>query len=90
MDAEFQKREADKEKQKEKKRMKNLEELRKKTKGDSMRRRFNAGNGKAAQFGDRVGDGRHVHTWGIGVEAENGETVRTCTECGHEVSEIVM
>ncbi|KAH9223259.1 XPA protein C-terminus-domain-containing protein [Leptodontidium sp. 2 PMI_412] len=90
MDAEWERREADKAKRKNKNQMKKMADLRKKTKGDSIRRRLNEANSRPAQFGDRVGDGRHVHTWGVGVEGEDGETVRTCTECGHEISEIVM
>lgn len=89
MDAEFEKRQTDKEKQREKKFKKGLRELQKTTKGASMRKKYNNAN-KRAEFGDRVGDGKHVHTWGVGLEGENGETVRTCTDCGLEISEIVM
>ena len=61
----------------------------KKTRGESILRRKREKN-KKAQFGDRIDDGKHVHTFGIGVEGEDGATIRTCTECGHEIEEFIM
>jgi len=89
MDAEFERRQAGKEVQRDKKFKKGLAELEKKTRGESILRRKREKN-KKAQFGDRIDDGKHVHTFGIGVEGEDGATIRTCTECGHEIEEFIM
>ncbi|KAL2075945.1 hypothetical protein VTL71DRAFT_888 [Oculimacula yallundae] len=89
MDAEFEKRKADQAKQKIKKFKKGVTELKKKTMGESLRRKYKDGD-KRAQFGDRIDDGKHVHSYGVGIEGEDGATIRTCTECGMEVVEYLM
>ncbi|KAH8748698.1 XPA protein C-terminus-domain-containing protein [Hyaloscypha sp. PMI_1271] len=86
LDAEFERREQDKKKRKEDKFKSKLDELKKKTRTDAYRR--NLKGGKAGQFGDRIGGGRHEHEWGQTVEDEAGMTVKTCTECGMEVEEL--
>jgi DNA-repair protein complementing XP-A cells len=87
LDAEFERRETDKKKKKEDKFKSKLEELKKKTRTDAYRRKLKNG-GKAGQFGDRIGSGKHEHEWGQTVENEEGITVKTCTECGMEVEEL--
>jgi DNA-repair protein complementing XP-A cells len=86
LDAEFERREQDKKKRKEDKFKSKLDELKKKTRTDAYRR--NLKRGKAGQFGDRIGGGRHEHEWGQTVENEAGMMVKTCTECGMEVEEL--
>lgn len=91
LDAEFERREIEKKKRKDKKFKEKLLELKKKTRTDRQiaAARGASGSGKAAQFGDAVGkEGRHVHEWGRAVENEDGATVRTCVTCGMEVEEM--
>lgn len=87
LDAEFEKREIDKRTRKEAKFKSKLNELKKKTRTDAYRRNLRNG-GKAGQFGDVVGSGRHEHEWGQTVENADGMTVKTCVECGMEVEEL--
>lgn len=100
LDAEFEKREADKKRRKEAKFKEKLLDLKRKTRTDAFRRN-NArpgsaagtagGLGKAARFGDAVGGGeKHVHDWGRSVENEEGLTVKTCLNCGMEVEELEL
>ncbi|KAI0469305.1 XPA protein C-terminus-domain-containing protein [Xylaria cf. heliscus] len=95
LDAEFERREADKKKRKEAKFKEKLLDLKKRTRTDAYLRgqgRFGGvgGSGKGkAKFGDAVADGgKHVHEWGRVIENEEGATVKTCTTCGMEVEEL--
>ena len=87
LDAEFERREADKRKRKEEKFKSKLNELKKKTRTDAYRRGLK-GDGKGGNFGDVIGKGRHEHDWGQTVENEDGMTVKTCLGCGMEVEEM--
>lgn len=87
LDAEFEKREADKKKRKEDKFKEKLKELKKKTRTDAYRRNNKSG-GKEGQFGDRIGASKHEHEWGQTIENEDGNTVKTCVGCGMEVEEM--
>ncbi|KAI0113527.1 XPA protein C-terminus-domain-containing protein [Nemania sp. FL0031] len=99
LDAEFERREADKKRRKEAKFKEKLLDLKKRTRTDAYLRgqgRFDKGDlrggaapGKKAKFGDTVVDGgKHVHEWGRVIENEEGLTVKTCTTCGMEVEEL--
>ena len=94
LDAEFERREADKKRRKEAKFKEKLLDLKKKTRTDTVRRnrakaRGEIGGGGTAKFGDSVGGaGKHVHDWGRTVENEEGLTVKTCLSCGMEVEEL--
>ncbi|RYO91405.1 hypothetical protein DL766_001370 [Monosporascus sp. MC13-8B] len=103
LDAEFERREADKKKRKEAKFREKLLDLKKRTRTDAYRRQQGrlgvggggggggSGGGGKAKFGDAVGNnGRHVHEWGRVVENEDGATVKTCTSCGMEVEELTL
>lgn len=84
LDAEFEKREADKRSRKEAKFKEKLLDLKKKTRTD---RWIKDRAGK--KLGDAVGRAdRHVHEWGRTVENEEGMTVKTCLSCGMEVEEL--
>jgi DNA-repair protein complementing XP-A cells len=89
LDAEFEKRIAEQKNRKEKKFKEKLKELKKRTRTEAYRRQAKEeGNGKAA-FGDRIGEGKHVHEWGQAVEdPDTGMTVKSCVECGMEVEEL--
>ncbi|KAH8590149.1 XPA protein C-terminus-domain-containing protein [Bisporella sp. PMI_857] len=87
LDAEFERREADKKRRKEEKFKNKLKELKKKTRTEAYRRGAKGG-GKEGQFGDRIAGGRHEHEWGQTVENEQGMSVKTCVECGMEVEEL--
>jgi DNA-repair protein complementing XP-A cells len=87
LDAEFEKREAEKKQRKEDKFKSRLRDLKKKTRTEAFRR--NMGNGgKPGQFGDAIGSGKHKHDWGQTVENEDGISVKACVECGMEVEEL--
>ncbi|KAI1129850.1 XPA protein C-terminus-domain-containing protein [Nemania abortiva] len=98
LDAEFERREAEKKRRKEAKFKEKLLDLKKRTRTDAYLRgqgRFDtkegraAAAGKKAKFGDTVLDGgKHVHEWGRVIENEEGLTVKTCTTCGMEVEEL--
>jgi DNA-repair protein complementing XP-A cells len=100
LDAEFEKREADKKRRKEAKFKEKLLDLKRKTRTDAFRRNnakggsssgAGGGIGKAAKFGDAIGGGgKHVHEWGRTVENEAGMTVKTCVSCGMEVEELEL
>ncbi|OIW22934.1 DNA repair protein [Coniochaeta ligniaria NRRL 30616] len=84
LDAEFEKREADKRSRKETKFKEKLLDLKKKTRTD---RWIKDRAGK--KLGDVAGRAeRHVHEWGRTVENEKGMTVKTCLSCGMEVEEL--
>lgn len=84
LDAEFEKREADKKKRKEDKFKLKLQELKKKTRTEAYRRSMKSG-ASGGKFGDVVGSGKHEHEWGREIEKPGGETIKTCVECGMEV-----
>ncbi|KAI5860388.1 DNA repair protein [Durotheca rogersii] len=100
LDAEFERREAEKKKRKEAKFKEKLLDLKRRTRTDAYRRQHGrlgggAGSGpassssKKAKFGDAIpSNGKHVHEWGRPVENEDGATVKTCTACGMEVEEL--
>ncbi|KAI1769942.1 DNA repair protein [Hypoxylon cercidicola] len=96
LDAEFERREADKKKRKEAKFKEKLLDLKKRTRTDAYRRqRGKLGDGgvsgRKAQFGDAIANGgKHVHEWGRVIENEDGTTVKTCTACGMEVEEMEL
>jgi DNA-repair protein complementing XP-A cells len=84
LDAEFEEREEKKRKTKEAKFKSKLKELKKNSRTEAFLRNSKNG-GKKGQFGDRVGGGKHEHEWGQTVENADGESVKTCLECGMEV-----
>ncbi|KAK5629275.1 hypothetical protein RRF57_004991 [Xylaria bambusicola] len=102
LDAEFERREAEKKRRKEAKFKEKLLDLKKRTRTDAYLRgqgrfdnnttgssRGGSAGGKKAKFGDAVADGgKHVHEWGRVIENEDGATVKTCTTCGMEVEEL--
>ncbi|KAI0180769.1 DNA repair protein [Hypoxylon sp. FL1284] len=99
LDAEFERREADKKRRKEAKFKEKLLDLKKRTRTDAYRRQkgtLGGGGGRGrqepgrkAQFGDAIPNGgKHVHEWGRIVENEDGATVKTCKACGMEVEEL--
>ncbi|XDG03582.1 hypothetical protein ABKA04_003197 [Annulohypoxylon sp. FPYF3050] len=94
LDAEFERREADKKKRKEAKFKEKLLDLKKRTRTDAYKREKaklggSASSGRKAQFGDSVlSSGKHVHEWGRVIENEDGATVKTCATCGMEVEEL--
>lgn len=89
LDAEFERREADKKKRKEEKFKNKLQELKKKTRTEAYRRNMGAGGGGSggANFGDVLAGGKHEHEWGRTVERD-GMSVKKCVECGMEVEEM--
>ncbi|KAH6851330.1 XPA protein C-terminus-domain-containing protein [Chaetomium sp. MPI-CAGE-AT-0009] len=99
LDAEFEKREADKKRRKEAKFKEKLLDLKRKTRTDAFRRNnakssssaVGGGIGRATKFGDAIGGGgKHVHEWGRTVENEDGMTVKTCLTCDMEVEELEL
>ncbi|KAH7347215.1 DNA repair protein RAD14 [Plectosphaerella cucumerina] len=91
LDAEFERRQDEKRARKDKKFREKLTDLKRKTRTEAFRRQAAAsksGGGGPANFGDAVGNGRHVHEWGRAIENEEGMTVKTCTGCGMEVEEL--
>ncbi|KAI0854015.1 DNA repair protein [Daldinia vernicosa] len=98
LDAEFERREAEKKKRKETKFKEKLLDLKKRTRTDAYRRQTGrlgedggggTASGKKARFGDAISNGgKHVHEWGRAIEKDDGSTVKTCTTCGMEVEEM--
>ncbi|KAL0940247.1 DNA repair protein [Colletotrichum truncatum] len=90
LDAEFQRREADKKRRKEAKFRDKLNDLKKKTRTEAIRRQqaARAAGSGPGKFGDSIGGGKHVHDWGRAVENEEGMTVKKCNGCGMEVEEL--
>ena len=82
LDAEFERREAEKRARKESKFKEKLADLKKKT----MTEKWIKERGAKRQ-GDRLA-GRHVHEWGRTVENAEGMSVKTCLSCGMEVEEL--
>jgi DNA-repair protein complementing XP-A cells len=87
LDAEFERREVNKKKQKEDKFKSKLLELKKKTRTEAYRKAMRTG-AKGGTFGDALGGGRHEHEWGRTVENADGISVKACIECGMEVEEL--
>lgn len=91
LDAEYARREAQKKARSEAKFKAKLLDLKRKTRTDAFRRQAGTlGKSGASKFGDAIGGGRHVHQWGRTVEDEQGNTVRTCVDCGMEVEELEL
>jgi DNA-repair protein complementing XP-A cells len=91
LDAEFEKREADKKKRKEDKFKTKLLELKKRTRVEAYKRSKKAGGG-GGNFGDNMDDsGKHTHEWGRLVEdPDTGTGVKSCITCGMEVEELIL
>lgn len=92
LDAEFERREVEKKRRKQKKFDTKLAELKKRTRVEAYKRSRNTGaGGREANFGDniaRFGE-KHVHDWGRTVEdPETGLGKKKCVECGMEVEEL--
>lgn len=92
LDAEFEKREAEKKRRKEQKFKTKLRELKKRTRVEAYRR-SRMGGGADAKFGDKVmgRHDRHEHEWGRPVtDPETGMTKKSCVECGMECEELEL
>ncbi|EXJ93931.1 DNA-repair protein complementing XP-A cells [Capronia coronata CBS 617.96] len=86
LDAEFQRREAEKKRRKETKFKSKLADLKKRTRVEAHQRSRKGGGGN---FGDDLGDGKHIHDFGVPVEnPESGIPVKKCVICGLEVEEL--
>ncbi|CAK7275188.1 DNA repair protein rad14 [Sporothrix epigloea] len=94
LDAEFERREADKKRRKDAKFKEKLFQLKKKTRSEAYRRNARGitstdGKAYATTFDDAIGNqGRHVHEWGRAVENEEGLSIKRCVSCGMEVEEL--
>lgn len=90
LDAEFERREAEKKRRRETKFKQKLNDLKKRTRVEAYRR--NRQGPAGGNFGDDLGGKRrHVHQWGRLVEnPETGMSVKTCVDCGMEVEELVF
>lgn len=89
LDAEFERREAEKKRRREAKFRTKLEDLKKRTRVEAYRR--NRQGPAGGNFGDIIGKTKHEHQWGRGVEnPETGMTVKKCVECGMEVEELEL
>ena len=80
MDAEFEKRTAEKKRRNENKFKTKLRELKKRTRVDAWKREREKGGTSA----------NHEHMWGAAVETASGMTMKTCEECGFELEELVF
>lgn len=91
LDVEFEKRQAEKKKQKEKKFKNKLEELKKRTRVEAYKRsRKGGGDAGMAEFGVKVTrrNDRHVHEWGRPVlDQTTGVEQKRCVSCGMECEE---
>jgi DNA-repair protein complementing XP-A cells len=93
LDAEFERREAEKKKRKDQKFKTKLLELKKKTRVEAYRRSRTVNGASEAKFGDRVigRNDRHEHEWGRPVtDPETGMTKKRCMECGMECEELEL
>ena len=92
LDAEYERREAQKKARKEAKFKEKLLDLKRKTRTDAFRRQAgNMARTGASRFGDAVGGGgKHVHDWGRPVVNEEGMSLKTCVDCGMEVEELEL
>ena len=81
MDAEFEKRTAEKKRRNELKFKTKLRELKKRTMVETWKRDRAKGGSMA----------KHEHVWGaVVVNKKTGETIKTCEECGFELEEWVI
>ncbi|KHJ35915.1 putative dna repair protein rad14 [Erysiphe necator] len=88
LDAEFERREAEKKARKEEKFKSKLRELKKKTRSEAFRRNNQMAK-VGAQFGDQIGgQGRHEHRWSQTIQNVDGNTVKVCIDCGMEIEEL--
>lgn len=86
LDTEFQRRQTETKKRKESKFKSKLADLKKRTKVEAYRRNRKGGGG---DFGDDLGDGKHVHEFGRAVDnPETGMPTKKCSICGLEVEEL--
>ncbi|EHY54300.1 DNA repair protein rad14 [Exophiala dermatitidis] len=86
LDAEFERREEEKKRRKENKFKSKLADLKKRTRVEAHQRSRKGGGGN---FGDDLGDGKHVHEFGLPVDnPESGITLKKCVICGLEVEEL--
>ncbi|EXJ92154.1 DNA-repair protein complementing XP-A cells [Capronia epimyces CBS 606.96] len=86
LDAEFQRREAEKKRRKENKFRSKLADLKKRTRVEAHQRSRKGGGGN---FGDDLGDGKHIHEFGLPVDnPESGIPLKKCVICGLEVEEL--
>jgi DNA-repair protein complementing XP-A cells len=89
LDEEFARRQSDKKERKEKKFKSKLEDLKKRTRVEAWRRSRRGGSG--GNFGDDLGEGKHIHDWSRPIEnSEAGLTMKTCLSCGMEVEELEL
>lgn len=87
LDAEFERRQNESKKRKENKFKSKLADLKKRTKVEAYRRNRKGGGG--GDFGDDIGDGKHVHEFGRAVDnPDTGMPVKKCSICGLEVEEL--
>ncbi|RMZ91495.1 hypothetical protein DV736_g1272, partial [Chaetothyriales sp. CBS 134916] len=88
LDAEFERRVADKKKRKEAKFKSKLADLKKRTRVEAYQKSRRGGGGS---FGDDVGERQHEHDFGHAVDkADTGVPVKTCLTCGLEVEELEL
>ncbi|KAF2862476.1 DNA repair protein [Piedraia hortae CBS 480.64] len=88
LDKEFERRTAEKKERKEKKFRNKLQDLKRRTRVEAYKRARKGGGG---EFGDTIGEVKHVHEWGREVEdTETGMLKKTCVGCGMEVEELVV
>lgn len=88
LDAEFERRQAETKRRKENKFKSKLADLKRRTQAEAYRRQR---EGRNAQFGDDLSDGKHVHEFGRAVEnPETGMPVKKCMGCGLEVEELEL
>ncbi|RMD43681.1 hypothetical protein DV735_g1454, partial [Chaetothyriales sp. CBS 134920] len=88
LDAEFERRTADKKKRKEAKFRSKLADLKKRTRVEAYRKSRQGGGGS---FGDDMSERPHEHDFGRAVDkADTGVPVKTCLTCGLEVEEMEL
>ncbi|KAI5818956.1 XPA protein C-terminus-domain-containing protein, partial [Pyronema omphalodes] len=80
MDAEFEKRTAQKKERNENKFKTRLRELKKRTRVDAWKREREQNNGPT----------KHEHVWGTAVAGEGGAVIKTCEDCGFELEEWII
>lgn len=86
LDAEFERRDAEKKRRKENKFKSKLADLKKRTRVEAHQRSRKGGGGN---FGDDLGDGKHAHEFGRPLDnPETGIPVKKCLICGLEVEEL--
>ncbi|KAF2755812.1 DNA repair protein [Pseudovirgaria hyperparasitica] len=90
LDAEFQRRETDKKRRKEKKFNTKLAELKKRTMVEAHKRKMLGGSGDVGFGGSLKGSNdRHEHVWGAPIEDPiTGESKKKCISCSMEVEEL--